>query len=101
MIYLKPEKVPLSGGASLINVIESAPPPRIGVFRIISDNKLNFILYLIYLHCIQAYHSWVRANGRENPLPDLSMNVDQLFFIGFATVCFGQFDCSPSHNNSV
>ena len=30
----------------------------------------------------------MRANGRENPLPDLSMNVDQLFFIGFARVCF-------------
>ena len=49
LIYLKPEKVPLSGGASLINVIGSHPP-RIGVFRTISDNKLNFILCLIYLH---------------------------------------------------
>ncbi|CAH3026697.1 unnamed protein product, partial [Porites evermanni] len=32
----------------------------------------------------EAYQSWVKANGRENPLPDLSMSVDQLFFIGFA-----------------
>ena len=30
----------------------------------------------------------MKANGRENLLPDLSMSVDQLFFIGFATVCF-------------
>ena len=49
------------------------------------------ILILISLSnslVLQAYQSWVRANGRENPLPDLSMSVDQLFFIGFATVCF-------------
>ena len=49
------------------------------------------ILILISLSnslVLQAYQSWVKANGRENPLPDLSMSVDQLFFIGFATVCF-------------
>ena len=51
----------------------------------------NAVLILISLSnslVLQAYQSWVRANGRENPLPDLSMSVDQLFFIGFATVCF-------------
>ena len=49
------------------------------------------ILILISLSnslVLQAYQSWVKANGREDPLPDLSMSVDQLFFIGFATVCF-------------
>ena len=49
------------------------------------------ILILISLSnslVLQAYQSWVKANGRENPLPDLAMSVDQLFFIGFATVCF-------------
>ena len=40
----------------------------------------------------------MKANGRENPLPDLSMSVDQLFFIGFARVCFNTpafFPTSP------
>ena len=37
---------------------------------------------------IQAYKSWVSDNEKEGQLPDLNLSVDQLFFIGFATVSY-------------
>ena len=37
---------------------------------------------------IQAYKSWVSDHEKEGQLPDLNLSVDQLFFIGFATVSY-------------
>jgi len=34
----------------------------------------------------QAYHQFVRENGREKKLPGLKYTPDQLFFLGFASV---------------
>ncbi|XP_028406854.1 neprilysin-4-like [Dendronephthya gigantea] len=31
-----------------------------------------------------AYHRWINDHGKEKVLPDLDMNSDELFFIGFA-----------------
>ena len=66
-------------------------PTRAIMLPIMALGSQLLILILISLSnslVLQAYQSWVKANGRENPLPDLSMSLDQLFFIGFATVCF-------------
>ena len=41
---------------------------------------------------IQAYKSWVLDNEKEGQLPDLNLSVDQLFFIGFATVSYVQIE---------
>ena len=41
---------------------------------------------------IQAYKSWVSDHGKEGQLPDLNFSVDQLFFIGFATVSYVQIE---------
>ena len=37
---------------------------------------------------LQAYKSWVSDHEKEGQLPDLNLSVDQLFFIGFATVSY-------------
>ena len=41
---------------------------------------------------IQAYKSWVSDNEKEGQLPDLNLSVDQLFFIGVATVSYVQIE---------
>ena len=55
-------------------------------------NHLNLHCLCCVSFCLpffkQAYKSWVSDHEKEGQLPDLNLSVDQLFFIGFATVSY-------------
>ena len=49
---------------------------------------MPLLRFILPTSSIQAYKSWVSDNEKEGQLPDLNLSVDQLFFIGFATVSY-------------
>ena len=49
---------------------------------------MPLLRFILPTSSIQAYKSWVSDHEKEGQLPDLNLSVDQLFFIGFATVSY-------------
>ena len=66
------------------------------------DRKAFYKVKNCFCYCffnfLQAYKEWERINGKEQQLPGIPLNVDQLFFVSMGQVRYfkkyNQFICN-------
>ena len=48
--------------------------------------KVKNCFFYCFFNFLQAYKEWERINGKEQQLPGIPLNVDQLFFVSMGQV---------------